>query len=366
MTTNKFGVNVWWTVPELSIDGKRAQEILVKHGFTADDIKLPSRRAVVSRAAYSFQERRKKNSRRYTEKAMEDGTRVVYGILGRQQDETDEVSFDQDTTIRFDKGTGAVQVEGKLSAEVSIAVANFEDKVIAQDIRGFLRRIICMTYGVAKRPSGGIYFVPSQFQGVVESAQAVLRDFDSNAKLYIEEVVNGSQNRQNIWESVEEEVRGQIAEVTATVNNITKRVSAIADQSEKINGLKELVGVYQNLLGEEAKYESLAEEIESAVKIVASKMSQLKGESASVVANKISAPSAKTAMSWTAAAERILATATGPMHYTDITKQAISEGLVAGNGKTPQNTMSAALGKSDKLVRIGKGLWSSAVLSKVA
>ena len=43
MSSNSLGVNVWWTLPETSVDGVRAQTLLAKHGFEPGDMKLPSR-----------------------------------------------------------------------------------------------------------------------------------------------------------------------------------------------------------------------------------------------------------------------------------------------------------------------------------
>lgn len=272
-----FGVNVWWTVPEVIKDSVTVQTALAKHGFDTNDIPLPSRRTEVSRAAYSFQNRLGKSNRRVTEKANDNINFVTYGILDREQETSDTVGFSQNTTIRLDKSTNEVKVEGSLSNEVMEAVRTYTGKITDDDIRYFLRKIIRRSFGIAKRPTGGIYFVPDQFANAIKEAQAVLDDLGTGAKLYVEGVVNGVQERANVWASVEENIEGQLVETLSAVDRIEKRANAIKDHEEKLTGVKKLMEVYIGLLGEEAKYQSIAEKIEAAVKTVSEKMSVMQG-----------------------------------------------------------------------------------------
>lgn len=278
-SNNGLGVNVWWTVPMTAKDGVVSQQILEKHGFNKEELPLPSRRTEVSRACYSFQNRQGKYNRRITEKAADDGTYVTYGILNRRQ-KGERVSFRQGTTVKLEKASGAVTAEGKLAQEVLDSVKLYEGKIVDDDIRAFLRRVIIRAHGISKRPSGGIYFIPEKYISVIQAANEALKEIGGGAKLYIEGIINGVQERQNIWGSVEEEIEGQIAETLAAVDRIERSTEAIKDQQSKLDGLKELAEVYQNLLGEEAKYADVAEKIEAAVKKVSEKMSKLQAGTA--------------------------------------------------------------------------------------
>ena len=278
-SVNGLGVNVWWTVPSTVLDGIKSQQVLERYGFVKDELPLPSRRTEVSRACYSFQNRQGKYNRRITEKAADDGTYATYGILNRRQ-KGERVSFRQGTTVKLEKASGSVTAEGKLAQEVLDAIKEYEGKIIDDDIRSFLRRVIVRAHGVAKRPSGGIYFIPDKYIPIIKAANEALKEIGGGAKLYIEGIINGVQERQNIWGSVEEEIDGQIAETLAAVDRIERSTDAVKDQQSKLEGLKELADVYQNLLGEEAKYQDVAERIEAAVKKVSEKMSKLQAGTA--------------------------------------------------------------------------------------
>jgi len=269
-----FGVNVWWTCPVVAVDGQRAQEVLVAHGFDKDDLRLPTQRVEVSRAAYSLQNRRGKSNRRVTEKTIDDADRVAYGILGRQQD-GEEVEFKQDTKVILNKTTGEVRAEGALADQVMNAINAYKGKVTDEDIRAFLRKCIRKSFGVAKRPSGGIYFVPAKYADIILRAQAVLREIGSGARIYTERIQEDIEAKQNVWQAVEEEIDGRIKDTLEAVERIEKRVSAVKGQMDKLEDLTALMEVYKELLGEEAKCEGVAERIEEAVRKVSEKLTKI-------------------------------------------------------------------------------------------
>jgi hypothetical protein len=278
-TTNQnpqkiFGVNLWWTIPELAVTAEFVQSLLVKHGFSDKDMRAPSTRREVSRAVRSFQNRRTKNERRLAELASERGDQVVYGILDRDVN-GENVEFTQKTTVKYDKNANTVSVSGTLANEVEVALEGYRGKVTDEDVRVFLRNLVRMTHGVAKRPTGGIYFVPASFVGVIDSAKAFLTELNSGANLYVERVVNDTEARQNVWVAVESDLDEQLDKILAAVENTEKRVGALKNQTDRVEGLCEMMKTYQDLLGEEAKHEEIAQKIEGVVQVISAKMVQL-------------------------------------------------------------------------------------------
>lgn len=365
-TPTAFGVNVWWHLPETSVDGVRAQTILKKHGFNAQDLSLPTQQAEVSRAAYSFQNRRGKENRRVTEKSVQDGKGVTYGILDREQ-AGDQVAFAQHTTVRLDKNTGEVQVNGVLSDAYQKALAEFKGKITDEDIRYFLRRVIKMSYGVAKRPSGGIYFVPAQFVQLIENAQAVLAEFNGAARIYVERIQDGKQERENVWESVEADVEARLATATAALGRI-ERLSSVQGKKQDIEEASELMKVYQQLLGEEAKYEDIAEKIEDAVRQVSEKIALI-APAAPVTAAPASKKSAKTATAKggtvVEAAVKVLKQVGKPMGYREIMDAAVKQGLYEATCAAPYESFISGLTKAlskgeSRVVRVARGVYQAA------
>jgi hypothetical protein len=274
--SDSFGINLWWTVPELVVPAQQVQDLLVKHGFEKSDIKEPSDRVEVSRAVHSFQNRRTKEDRHIAEIANEQGDAVVYGILDPEHSaDGDSVDFKQRTTVRYDKNTNVVSATGELADKVEAALGEYRDKVTDQDVRYFLRKVVRMCAGVSKRPTGGIYFVPALHVGVIQSAQAFLAELAVGAKLYVERVVNGEAERQIVWEAVEGDLDDQLSAVLASVDRVERRVSALRNQEARVEELRSLMKVYQELLGKEAEYEDMAAKLDAAVATIAQKMANL-------------------------------------------------------------------------------------------
>lgn len=287
-SANVFGVNVYWTVPELAVEVEKAHAALKNNGFDIRNLPAPSRRVEVSRAVYSLQNRQGKADRRVTEIANSNGVYVTYGILDQDQVSENEVGFKQMTTVKFNKATGDVQVEGKLVTEVYNAILYFAGRITDDDVRGFLRRIIRSSRGIAKRPTGGIYFVPGRFAQLIERAQAVLNDMGAGAKIYVEGVVNGIRERENVWDSVQRDIGAEIELALNSVAQIERSTKAVKGQQLKLEGLQDLMDIYTELLGEEAKHEELAEKLAAAVQTVSAKMAEMQGAA-------VAAPAAPTA-----------------------------------------------------------------------
>ena len=360
---NMFGVNVWWTVPTLVVDGQKSHDVLDQYGFDKSMIKLPTRRTEVSRAARSFQNRLVSTDKKVTEKVKDDGNYVSYGILELHGVNGEEVEYKQGTTVRLNKDTDEVTAEGNLASEVLQAVHDYTGKITDDDVRSFLRGVIKMCYGVSKRPSGGIYFIPARFVDMLELAQDVLNGIGGGARLYVERVMDGVQERQNVWGSVEDAIEQQVNEALMSVDRIERSANAVKSHAMKLEGLDELMDVYKELLGEEAKHESIVERIEGAVKVVQDKMVKLQEGTASVL--KSGSKKRKVKSKVVEAAVEVLKASGKPMNFVDITHEAIASGLYSGECADPAVSMNSAIGKAinrgdERIVRVRKGTYALA------
>lgn len=320
--TNEFGVNIWWHIPTFTVNGYRAQGLLEEAGFEADELPLPSKKLAVSRTAYSFQDRRHKDGRRVTEKANDKGEYVVYGILGKTQKDVDEVGYDQATTIKLHKDSGSVTAHGKLGDEFLARLSKYETSLTNEDIAQFLRNLIKKTYGVPLRPTGGIYFVPNRFVDIIADAQTFLDSLGIGAKLYVQRIYDGKNEREIVRDSVENNIISQIESTLKAVDKIEKRVSSIENHETKLGEIEELMSIYQDLLGEEAKYEEITEQLAEASNHVAGKLKELQKKV--VVTHNPVVPEAK----------KILKAAGKVMNFNEIALELKKNGVALKTTKT--------------------------------
>jgi hypothetical protein len=270
--------------------------------------------------------------------------------------------------VTYNKADKSVTVVGKQSAEFYKRHEAFKDAIIDDDIRAFVQRVRVMCHGINLREgSGGIYFVPQRFVGIMADAQKVLDDLKSNARITLLPMQNTAGNREAIWASVEHEIGKDVERLVGEAERLTRNVSSFAKKNDKLGELDNLMTVYRDLLGAEAEHEALAEQLNDAGSKVAELMGDLKSTKRAKRAKTVTANGGKTAKSnqWVDAAKTVLATASGPLHVKVIAEKALADGLVTTKGKTPWNTMSARLGEAvrngdTELVNVGKGVYAAA------
>lgn len=346
VTNQEFGVNVWWHIPEFVMDGAKVQEIVDKHGFETSDLPLPSRRNVISRAVYSFQDRRHKLGRTVVDKTKDNSDQVAYGVLFQERKGADTVGYNQGTTVTLDKESNRVNVDGSLSTEVYEAINKYEGAIVAQDVSTFLRKVVKMSFGISKRKvSGGIYFVPDRFTGLIESAQDIINDLDIGAKLYVERVMNGEQERAIVWDAVENNIESEIEKTMGAVERISKRASSVVSHEAKLDELNGLMDIYKNLLGQEAKYEEITEKLNDASVEVASKLAELQktNTTAKVKTGGTGYKRSKITASIIPAVEEVLVNADKAIHYKEIAEALKEHGVELRATKTKTESQWVAI-----------------------
>jgi len=160
------------------------------------------------------------------------------------------------------------------------------------------------------------------------------------------------------------------------VDRIERSANAVKNHQTKLDGLTELMGVYRDLLGEEAKYEDAKEKIEAAVVIVSEKIGKLQQGTAASVAKAVAATPgvkglavkrvAKLGKSEIVEAALTVLKAEGKeLDYRSIVDRAIAMGLYAGKCKDPYNSFNSTLLRNLELgetrfVRVGRGVYALA------
>ena len=128
--------------------------------------------------------------------------------------------------------------------------------------------------------------------------------------------------------------------------------------------------VYQALLGEEAKYESLAEKIEEAVKVVTDKMNEIQpGVPNTTTAKKAGkapvAGKARAGGTVVAAVLQVLVNTGKAMTSKEIMDEAVKLGLYSSDCAAPYeafvSSFTKAMAKGEKRIkRIGRGIYQIA------
>jgi len=268
-----IGVNVFWTIPNVKVAVEDVKVAAAKHGFDAEDIKEPSDRKVFSRASKALNTgQHRRLVRRISDTP---GQSTVIGIV----DETvvagsEQLDYNQSTTVRFDKSNSTVNADGILANEFLDQFEDLKGVLTHQDFRRFVRRTVRDCAGVPKRPSGGIYFIPTENIGLIERCAEMYTELGIGT-IYVERIFDGPQERRIVWESAETEINKMVDSLLSKVSKIEKRAGAMKGQSARMAELQNMMTVYTKITGSAAEAEAISERLEEATAIVASKMSDL-------------------------------------------------------------------------------------------
>jgi len=216
--------------------------------------------------------------------------------------------------------------------------------------------VVNMTYGIPKRPSGGIYFVPVLYVPILEQANDFLKELGVGAKLYIERLVSGVSERENVWESVQAEIESKITDTLATVERIGKRVSSVGKHQTRLDGLSEIMEVYKGLLGQEAKHEELAKMLNEAGEKVSSKLMLLSEQAESNGTGTLK--KSRRVLQ----AEEILEACGRPMTIQELTDAGIASGVFSGDIANPVGSVNATITRAlnagtTRIIRVGRGIY---------
>ena len=292
-----IGVNVFWTIPNVKVAVEDVKVAAAKHGFDAEDIKEPSDRKVFSRASKALNNGQQRRLVRRVSDAP--GKSTVIGIVDESVEAgSEQLEYNQSTTVRFDKADSTVNADGSLAGEFLDEFEGLKGVLTHQDFRRFVRMTVKNCAGVPKRPSGGIYFIPTENIGLIERCAEMYSELGIGT-IYVERIFDGPQERQIVWESAETEINKMVDSLLGKVSKIEKRAGAMKGHDERMEELQNMMTVYTKITGSAAEAEAISERLEEATAIVASKMSELQGvadeKSATKQAAKDERKAAKTA-----------------------------------------------------------------------
>lgn len=248
-------INVYWTISEetkVSVDAAKA--ILQKHGISTSMMDEVTDRKAVRRGIDKLHNRRVRTSnRRISEKIRENSDIAVFGILHNENHKgIDVTAYKQDTKVVLNKNAGTVEATGEMAGEVLSAIDAQRGTYNDADIRRLCYNLVRSIGGVSKRPSGGIYILPACYADRIDALRLAVNEMVGNcATVYTERIFDGEEEKKNMATSVSDDIGVRVARIMEAVSKIGKQTCRLNTHKASVGELKELVGMYKNILGEQ-------------------------------------------------------------------------------------------------------------------
>jgi hypothetical protein len=267
-----LGVTVWWTVHRLELPYQQLQQALADAGLDKELLEQVSNKVAFKRTADSI---KNSDDKRFVRKITDNKEKAVVGVVKENIDQnTESLSYTQETTAHLNKESGQVAVEGPDAAGFAERYEKYQKVLTDYDVRGLIRDLVDTLKGVALRQSGGIYFIPKHMVQTLVQLDTFLRS-QNIGKMYIMHMLDTSVEREIAWDAMEEEMDAKIAGILEAVENIQERAACLDKQDAKLNAAKKVMEEYVKFTDCEAQAESIREKFEAAEQKIAEKIAAM-------------------------------------------------------------------------------------------
>jgi hypothetical protein len=270
-----LGTAVWWEVNPCRVPLDSMVDALEAHGFDQKAIRKPSAKKAFSRATSDVEKQHKDVlARRIADLPQ----KAVVGIVGEQADaERESLSYNQEATVRLNKETGTVDSEGdeEIGNEFREKFGSYLDVVTEVDLRAFVRKAIENSDGIRLREKGLVYFVPRKNEERMVALDEMLKELHVG-KLGVMRVVNGIREREETWDSFQENLRERVEEALEGAERISKSAKCLARYEDRIDQIGKMADAYVELCEEEERADQIREMLQEAGAKIAGKMAELR------------------------------------------------------------------------------------------
>ncbi len=179
-----LGTLIWWSLNDNRIDWKELQELVQDKSFDEEHMPKAVRPTGAFRRAWRELAGKLQQEGLLLRQIRDSEIGILLGLVEETKDSVNEsLDYELDVTFGFDKKTGLLTKSGtedhpvfdKLRAAYAHHLA-----LTTQDIRSMVTSFARLR-GVSLRESGGVYFIPRDFQKSLDALGEVLHSFGSNS-----------------------------------------------------------------------------------------------------------------------------------------------------------------------------------------
>lgn len=276
ITANIIGYAVKSEMVDMQVSIDTIKTVAENIGLSTSYLYAPSVKGAIIRAAKEIAKTNKR-FKDHIARRVRDNDKFVISIVDEEKDaDNDKLNYEMNTTIKYDKGSKAVEIDGPLSEEFHKEFEHFSNKMTTNDIRAYIYRILRNECGaIAIIPTGGLYFVPENKLEVVEKINAMLEELGIG-RLWNKPEIDDPNTREWIWSAAIDEIMNSVDDIVKYINKNSKlREKTLRERGEQLIEKADLVKVYGNLTEVGSKTEEVMEKINRTINMVTEKIREV-------------------------------------------------------------------------------------------
>jgi hypothetical protein len=249
-----IGVTVWRNVHDGRYPIPVLQTALTDAGFDKGNLIPETERTNFTNAARDVAVENKSLAR----KVVDDAEHIVMVIIAETVNAaTEQVDFTHTTKLTYHKDGGLVEGVGPLADAVVVRYNAYKATVDDNRVRNMITNVLRGEgSGVNLCPSGGVYFVPRQRITVVDKLATLAHDLKLGT-VYSLRVPNLGAEKEAAVASVRDDIATRLTDISQRVTKVNNRINSLTSKRQEAEAVKELMGLYADLLDGEQVMETL-------------------------------------------------------------------------------------------------------------
>jgi hypothetical protein len=216
--------------------------------------------------------------------AVENEENVTFAVvLEEKHPETGTLTYTQEAKVALDRAFGNISSDRPSHEVVQNIMTRFgklRDTHTADDVRRTITRTLASFSAVTLRESGGVYWVPSPFSGLLRKLQACIQQF-GHSEVYLIPVHDSADANKTLGDvatqALQEELDALKSEVQAFVAQPPERPTTLARRFDAFDQLRNRAALYRDILKVQVKdLDSTLDELTTSVETLLATKSQQK------------------------------------------------------------------------------------------
>ncbi len=224
-----LGYVVYWSMRGVEIPEKKVESLLKRYKLEEELSPEQTARAALNRALHVA------TKRKMIRLIDSNWREVVYAVVRENIDkEGQDVKYDRESLVIFDKRNEYIRFKGKHVDEVQRLFKHYVGRLTTHQIRKALIDLVDSKGGVAMRTSGGVYHLGSEHKDLIERLHGFISEVGNDSYFHYFGIVDSVAAKAALLAAFKEDLKGEISKQRKHLDIIGKRGRSMTEVNVEV------------------------------------------------------------------------------------------------------------------------------------
>ncbi|HEB13368.1 MAG TPA: hypothetical protein ENI13_00125 [candidate division CPR3 bacterium] len=224
-----LGYVVYWSMRGVEIPEEKVESLLKRYRLEEELSPEQTARAALNRALHVAT---KKKMIRLIDSNWRE---VVYAVVRESVDkEGQDVSYDRESLVIFDKRNEYIRFKGKHVEEVQRLFKHYIGRLTTHQIRKALIDLVDSKGGVAMRTSGGVYHLGPEHKDLIQRLHGFISEVGNDSYFHYFGIIDSKAAKEALLAAFKEDLKGEISKQRKHLDVIGKRGRSMTEVNVEV------------------------------------------------------------------------------------------------------------------------------------